>query len=421
MDIAAWQSLSRQDPAAAAAEFDRRRQRLPAAQQHAVWSEEIAPVFSSAADNDAPLAGVPFAIKDLFHVAGLPTRAGGILPARPAKRDGALIAALRTAGAVPVGKTHLHEFAYGLTGENPHFGDVVHPQFPDRTAGGSSSGSAAVVAAGVVPFALGTDTGGSLRVPAAFCGLYSWREQPGLPWIHDAFPLAPSFDTAGWLTQSAADIRHINTALRGPFPASESSPRGAWLSAAALGVAAAEDDVARLEAAARQFTDNTLEPESDFAMTWRDCGPAYGVLQSTEAFAIHQETLDRRRADYGDAVWQRIDRGRRWTRTQVDAARVKTMQVRLAFTRFWQKHDFLVMPVAPGPALRHAECDQAHRDALLALTTPVSLAGLPALTVPVSRPDGLSLGLQIIFPAPHCAALDWVLERCASCSRQRPS
>ena len=121
------------------------------------------------------LAGVPFVVKDLFDAAGWPTKAGSTFleeeRARP-EGDGALVARLRAEGAVLAGKTQLHEFAYGITGENPHYGDVEHPRLPGRTSGGSSSGSAAAVAAGVVPLAFGTDTAGSIRVPAAFCGLF---------------------------------------------------------------------------------------------------------------------------------------------------------------------------------------------------------------------------------------------------------
>ena len=124
------------------------------------------------------LAGVPYLLKDLFAVGGVPTRAGASFTPSPLcapKADGRMVQSLKAAGAALAGKTHLHEFAYGLTGENAHYGDVEHPAHPDRTSGGSSSGSAAAVAAGIVPFAIGTDTGGSVRVPAAFCGLYGLR------------------------------------------------------------------------------------------------------------------------------------------------------------------------------------------------------------------------------------------------------
>ncbi len=416
MDLAAWQTRTTSDPTAAAALFTERCQALPSAQQKAIWAHlGDAEAWTTSAPTDAPLYGVPFASKDLFHQAGVPTRAGGILPARPARRDGALVARLRELGALPVGKTHLHEFAYGLTGENPHYGNVDHPGFPGHDAGGSSSGSAAAVAAGLVPFALGTDTGGSLRVPAAFSGLYSWRETPHHAWISDAFPLAPSFDTAGWLTRTIEDLRRVHVALHGDFAATETTPRGAWISPAVFGDERLPENQQHLSAVANRFTDKVLDADDPFCRALQDCTLPYSILQSTEAYAIHQGTLDSRRADYGEAVWQRIDRGRRWTAAQLEAAQVKHMQVRLAFARFFETHDFVILPVSIEPAPKQGQLTQELRDSLLNFTTPVSLAGLPALTVPVPLPSGLSLGVQIVFPSVRSSAINWIMTRCESC------
>ena len=129
-----------------------------------------------------PLHDIPYLLKDLFDLAGVPTRAGSTFldKIRPTPtHDSRIASALARLGAVCAGKTHLVEFASGLTGENPHFGDCPHPRWPDRLSGGSSSGSAALVAAGVAPLSIGTDTGGSVRVPAAWCGLYGFRLTPG--------------------------------------------------------------------------------------------------------------------------------------------------------------------------------------------------------------------------------------------------
>ncbi|WP_221028880.1 amidase [Actomonas aquatica] len=420
MDFAAWQSRFDTDPSAPAAIFRERCAALPTAQQAAIWAtppDSSAWTAAAAAIDDTalPLRGVPFAIKDLFHLAGQPTRSGGILRPRRPKADGTLVARLRALGAIPVGKTHLHEFAYGLTGENQHYGQVEHPHFPGHDAGGSSSGSAAAVAAGLVPFALGTDTGGSLRVPAAFCGLYSWRETPHHAFIADAFPLAPSFDTAGWLTRSATDLRTLHTALRGTFPTSAQTPRGAWVPPSVFGVTPRDYYAAALDETAARFTSETLAADDLLCRTFKGTNAAYSILQSTEAYAVHQDDLDRHRDDYGEAVWGRIDRGRRWTAAQVDDAQVKAMRVRLAFARTFEDYDFLILPVSTQPSPPTGALDQSLRDALLDFTTPVSLAGLPALTVPVPLPNGFSLGVHIVFPSRHSAALDWVLSRCESC------
>ena len=168
-----------------------------------------------------PLAGRPFAAKELFDVAGLPTRAGSSIraDAPPAARDATAIARLREAGAVLVGLTHMDEFAYGFTGENAHWGAVRNPRDPERIAGGSSSGSAAAVAAGLVPFALGSDTNGSVRVPAALCGIWGLKPTYGRISRAGVAPLAWSFDHVGVLAAAPEDIAAAVDAMQGPIRA----------------------------------------------------------------------------------------------------------------------------------------------------------------------------------------------------------
>ncbi|HEY0946918.1 MAG TPA: amidase family protein [Opitutaceae bacterium] len=418
MNFAAWQSFSRQDPAAAARELYRRLGSLPPAQQRAIvaWrptESDLAAELARIQQPDAgPLAGVPFMAKDLFPVVGVSTLAGGtFLPeVQPRPRaDGAFVAALRTAGAAFAGKTHLHEFAYGLTGENAHYGDVAHPRAPDRTSGGSSSGSAAAVAAGVVPLALGTDTGGSIRVPAAFCGLYGLRLTPHHAWIADGFPLAPSFDTAGWFTADAADMHAACAALLGVRTAGR-TPRGCFIDFAKPGYHAQAEVALAYRAAAERFApaaDASLTGEFLHAM--RDTVQTYAVLQSTEAYAVHSAWLDKFRHRYEPAVWDRIDRGRRWTAADIEAAQVRAAVVKLFWTRIFLTFDFLVLPATPFPALTKSECTLENRNRLLALTAPASLGGLPVLTVPVSLPTGLSTGLQIVVNSPQSPVLSWAL------------
>lgn len=415
MDIAAWKQLFRQSPEEARAEYERRKAQIPASQQAAIWAwQDDSPQWTTS-DAEATLAGVPFASKDLYHQHATRTRAGGMLPSPIRRRDGNLIGRLRALGALPVAKTHLHEFAYGLTGENPHFGDVQHPQHSDRTIGGSSSGSAALVAAGIVPFALGSDTAGSLRVPAAYGGLYAWRDVPRHDWIRDAFPLAPQFDTAGWLTSTAHDTLTLLEALRGPLPAGERSARGAYLPASSLGVEMRPDWAELLAKVSAHFTTDPLGEDHDLATACRGVGHTYSVLQSSEAFAVHQHTLDSAKDLYGAAVWGRINRGRRWTARQLAEAAVHAMHIRAAFDRYFSDYDFLITPISAGPAPLLTETAPAIREALLQLNTHVSVAGKPALAVPVALANDLSLGLQIVFSSPHSSAIKWTLNRCKTC------
>jgi aspartyl-tRNA(Asn)/glutamyl-tRNA(Gln) amidotransferase subunit A len=421
LSMAEWQALASRDAGEAAREVARRiRAILPDDQQRAVFATltsqtEIANTFARVAGTIAPLAGVPYVLKDLFFTAGQPLLAGsrfptGVLPIKP--RDSKLPHSLRGMGSVLVAKTHLHEFAYGLTGENPHYGDCQHPRFPDRTSGGSSSGSAVAVAAGVVPLGVGTDTGGSIRVPAAFCGLYGLRLSPKDTFIEDAFPLAPSFDTAGWFTRLPADMQLVNRFIVGKPVAATRELRGCFLDFGALGLPAeAEVSTAFLRAA------RTFAPAADAATAgplvraFEGCAEAYSILQSTEAFAVHEAWLDRHRELYGADVWARIDRGRRWTPAQLASAHATWQAVRAIWQSYFLTFDFLILPATPFPALAKADCTLENRNRLLQLNTPASLGGLPVLTVPVTLPSGLSTGLQIVVNSPLSPVVDWVLRR----------
>lgn len=413
-NIRYWTTLFQESPDAAADEFKRRQQSMAEPQRNAVWAWQDTNNPWHSSPPEGPLQGVPFACKDLFHLKDTRTRAGSMLPTPTRKNDGALVAALRSAGAVPVGKTHLHELAYGLTGENPHFGNVQHPRFPDRSSGGSSSGSAAVVGAGVVPFALGTDTAGSLRVPASYCGLFSWRGRPGHPWIADAFPLAPQFDTAGWIAHSAADTLLLLESLGGAIPSPHQSPRGGYLPPSALHVTADHEAEALLQTAAQPLAHMQLDADSQLARACRGVGKTYGVLQSTDAFFVHQSRLDSHRASYGSDVWARLDRGRQWTARDIDIAALHALKIRAAFECFFTEFDFLVTPSTIEPAPRYSDKRAQIRDDLLQLNTHASVAGLPTLSFPVLLPTGLSLGLQVIFPRSDCPAIKWVIQQISS-------
>jgi aspartyl-tRNA(Asn)/glutamyl-tRNA(Gln) amidotransferase subunit A len=412
MTFADWQSLA---PAPAAREFLRRATTLLSpAQQRAVFAHlpseaELIAHFATA-PADAPLKGVPYLAKDLFDVVGVPTFAGStFLPeVRPdPTADSNFISAFNTAGAVYVGKTHLHEFAYGITGENPHYGDCEHPRFPGRTTGGSSSGSAAAVAAGIVPLALGTDTGGSVRVPAAFCGLYGFRGAPGHPWIADAFPLAPTFDTAGWFTANAADMRTALAALVG-LGTSPRTPRGCYLEIPGLSTEVA---------AACRVAAERLAPPADHAtrteLLRRFAGAldAYNIIVATESAAIHAPWIADYAERYDPAVLARLKRVEEFTAAQVAGADAMLTAVRLAWTSYFLTFDFLILPAVHRPALTKAECTLPQRSRLLSLTAPASLGGLPVLTIPVPLADGLTCGLQIVVNNPQSPVLAWALSQ----------
>ena len=432
LPFADWQAMP---PAAAAAEVHRRVAALPAPLRRAAlaWlrpeseleaalaaglgGREFARDIAVSGTNRPalPLRGVPFLAKDLYDLAGVPTYAGStFLPqVRPTPGDSRLLTHMREQGAAVAGKTHLVEFASGLTGENPHYGDCPHPLFPDRLSGGSSSGSAALVAAGVVPLALGTDTGGSVRVPAAFCGLHGFRLTPGDDFIRDAFPLAPTMDTAGWFTAGAADLLTVWRALTGTRAgASAHEPRGCYLPGRTLlpEMDATVDDACTRRAAAFSARADAAT-EAALISAWQGAVEAYVTIGMSEAYAVHREWLGPYRADYDPVIWQRFTDAGQWPPEKIAAARTKLESVRRQCDTFFQTHDFLVLPGAPFSALRKSECTPEARRGILTLTAPASLGGLACLTLPVPLGHGLTAGLQVILPRPDTPDVAWLLSR----------
>lgn len=416
LPLAAWQSLS---SAAAAREVHARVAALSPALRRAAlaWLKpeaELADELAASDRTSQPLRGVPYGLKDLFDLAGVPTNAGSTFlnSARgtPA-RDSTLVRRLRSLGAACAGKTHLVEFAAGLFGDNSHYGDCPHPLFPGRLSGGSSSGSAALVAAGVVPLAVGTDTGGSVRVPAAFCGLYGFRLSPGDDFIRDAMPLAPSLDTAGWFTASAADMLTATSALVGTLLNKQGSaePRGCYLPAKTFGIPFESATAAACDRAAGAFSQPADQATTAALLSsWQDAIEAYTVTALHEAHGIHRGWLAPYRAEYEPSIWQRFSDGANYSPAQLDAAAASFAKVRAAFRHYFVRYDFLVLPATPFPALRKADCTPEARRALLTLTTPASLGGLPVLTIPVPLPSGLTTGLQVILPAANSAVVPWI-------------
>ncbi len=413
MTFAQWQDLA---PETAAREIHARaRSRLSPAQQRAAIAY-LRPEAELAADlaasrRDAPLGRVPFFVKDLFDVGGLPTFGGSaFLPeARPTRAtDGAMVQAVRHTGAVFAGKTQMHEFAYGVTGENPTYGDCENPRAPGRTTGGSSSGSVAVVAAGVAPFALGSDTGCSVRVPAAFCGLYGFRMTPRDAWIRDALGLAASFDTAGWFTTNAVDMRTAVGALVG-LRTSGREPRGCYLELPGL-----DADVAL---ACRQAAEKFAAPaeptvRDDLLHGFKNSNDSYNTITALEAWEVHKGWAERFRDRYDPNVWQRLNRVHTITKEQIANADLGLATIRMLWTKYFLTYDFIVLPASPSPAFTKAECTFENRMRILTLNTPASIGGLPVLTVPITLPSGLTTGLQIVVNNPQSPVVNWALGRC---------
>jgi amidase/aspartyl-tRNA(Asn)/glutamyl-tRNA(Gln) amidotransferase subunit A len=246
-----------------------------------------------------------------------------------------------------------------------------------------------------------------VRVPAAFCGLFGFRLTPHDDWIRDAFPLAPSMDTAGWFTANAADMREAIGALVG-LRNSQREPRGCYLEMPGLD---AEVAIACRAAAEKLCTPVEPAARGDLLHGFSRCLEFYNTHCALEAWEVHKSWAERYRDRYDPAVWQRLNRVHALTTEQIDSAYLGRTVLRLLWTKFFLTYDFLVLPATPCPALTKAECNLENRGRLLALTSPVSLAGLPVLTIPVALPTGLTTGLQVVVNHPQSPVVNWALER----------
>lgn len=410
--FAFWRDCATRDPAAAAALLHQRVDRLGAGEQRAILASvpgvrTLTDAFAASIRRGGPLAGVPFMVKDLFAIEGHCIGAGSAFMAAtrdPEVMDAPIVTRLRREGAVFAGITHLHEFAFGITGENPHFGDCPNPRLPDRLSGGSSSGSVAAVAAGLVPLAIGTDTGGSIRVPAAFCGVWGHRGTPHHEFTQHCFPLAPSFDAAGWFTATKPDLLTTLRALYGPAPFKPTTKPLARIPSLLLPSEIEPSFAEHLDTAARELA----EPLPDdllraYLAATEASAAAFTTIQGREAAAVHEPWLDTRREAYDPVVWARLDRGRKRGDDELAAARATRARIRTMFETIFDRFSGLVMAASPFPALAKAGATEQARTRILQLTTPCSHAGLPALAVPVGLPDGTCGGLQVITPEPLTA------------------
>jgi amidase/aspartyl-tRNA(Asn)/glutamyl-tRNA(Gln) amidotransferase subunit A len=338
-------------------------------------------------------------MKDLFDQAGRITRAGSkLLPERfgPAERDSALVECARALGLRLVGRTHLNEFAYGLDGRNAHFGDGVHPTDALRRSGGSSSGSAWAVGAGLIPLAFGSDTGGSIRVPAAWCGVVGVRLEPGHWSQEGAVPLAPTYDAAGWFTSGPGDAA---TVLKEWIQIDTDRPDrgGAFLAPLADRLGAG------VESACRDLAESMgaegIELGADDLATFCAGGETYGVLSGSEAAREHGDWIDQYPEFYDEAVLERLQKGRSRTSDEIAQALESQHEIRGLFSRWFSQYDWVAMPAVSTVAPQLTEVPD-HRD-LLCWTAPGSLARLPAVTLPVAVPNGLTVGVQFLYRPHH--------------------
>ncbi|MFC5355508.1 amidase [Azospirillum himalayense] len=359
---------------------------------------------------DGPLAGLRFAVKDLFHIAGLPTGAGNPdwLRTHEVPQDTApAVQRLLDAGARVAGKTLTDELAWSLAGENAHYGTPENPKAPGRIPGGSSSGSAAAVAGGAVDFAIGTDTGGSIRLPASYCGLYGMRPTHGAVPLDGSVPLAPSFDTVGWFAWEAALLRRVGAVLLPPAP--DLAFRRLLIAEDAFAVAgdavraALAPALDRLRERFGAAEAVTLAPEG--LERWR---LVFQTLQAAEAWAAHGAWITATKPTFGPGVRDRFVAAATLDPDLARAAAETREGIRRRMDELLGPDGLIVLPSAPGIApLRGSSgaAVDAERGRALAILCPAGLAGLPQLSIPAARLQGCPLGLSLIGPRGSDSAL----------------
>jgi amidase len=353
--------------------------------------------------SSGPLHGSSFAVKDVFDIAGERTGNGNpvwLETHEPAARTACSVERPLAAGAHMVGKTHTDEMAYSLNGENVHYGTPVNPNAPGRIPGGSSSGSAAAVAGGLVDFALGTDCGGSVRLPASFCGIYGIRTTHGLVPVDGIVDLAKSFDTVGWFARDPRMMRRVGEVLlpqaSGFAPKRLLIAQDAFAFAGPEAAAALAGAVATLKAAFSQHRDVQIYGGDTVI------GPrVFRILQGDEIRRRHSAWIDRHNPRFGPGIAERFQ----WART-IDAAEVEQMkpkreEVARHMAELLGDDAVLCLPTAPGIAPKlatPAEELEAFRARAFALLYIAGLARLPQISLPLGTLENYPLGLSLIAP-----------------------
>ena len=336
-------------------------------------------------------SGLRVGVKDVIDVAGMPTTAASRVLHRLPERDATCVARLRAAGAAITGKLNTHEFAFGALTNSPHFGPALNPWNVEHSCGGSSGGSGAAVAAGLVDAALGTDTAGSVRIPAAFCGVTGVRPSAGLVPADGVFPVSWTLDTVGPLARSAEECRHLLELLAGrPLQGPSRDLRVG--SVTSLFERADPAVAAVCEAALRELPGRAEPVELPLH---DEIGTLTQLVMLPEATSVHLPWLRTRLADYGPDVRARLLaglllpstahvtglRGRRWVRTE--------------YERSLGGYDLLVAPAMPITAPRLDAVPPDYRLLLIPYNSPASLLGLPVVVVPSGFVDGLPVGLAL--------------------------
>ena len=385
----------------------------------ALLDEDVDPV---AGNEVGPLVGSTFVVKDLFAVRGCVVGAGQPTWAAthdPEPEHAPAVARLLEAGATLVGRAHTSEMAYSLSGRDNPYGMPVNPAALDRDTGGSSSGSAAAVAGGLADLGLGTDTLGSIRVPASSCGIFGWRPTHGLVPLDGVHPLAPSLDTVGLLARDADLLRRGAEALAGRAFPDQAAPHRVRLAADAFGVL---DDTLReaLLAVADLFGADGMVALVPDDQTLEDLTRVVRDVQGPEFAALHRAWIESAAPTFGEGVGERIAHA--LAVSEADHARAVAIRDRLQahVATVLAPGDLVLLPAAGPPPRREATAAVVADARRIAASLSVvgSLAGLPTVTIPALVVDGAPVGLSVLAP---CGEDDGLLSLAAACPPVPPA
>ncbi len=347
-----------------------------------------------------PLAGLTFGLKDIYDVAGHKTGFGS--PDWLATHDAAtthadVTARMLAAGATLMGKTHTEEMAFSLTGENAHYGTPINVAAAGRVPGGSSSGSAAAVAGGLVDFAIGSDTGGSVRGPASFCGIYGIRPTHGRISLAGACPLSPIFDTCGWFARDPHTLARIGDVLLG---GTASVPGRLLVARDAFALAMPEAAIALSPALARVVevlgAPEKISVSEDGLATWFD---VFRVLQFGDIWATHRDWVTQVQPHFGPSIQPRFE-----AVAKIEAADVSRMEtarghIAARLDALLANNAILVLPTMPdiAPLLNTPAADTiAFRERAISMLCIAGLGGLPQVSLPLASVHGCPLGISLI-------------------------